>query len=170
MLTFAGVELLEGATESQLNPALVVSVIVKVNCWLGSELLRIKGFGGLLVVLNCTGREPCCKVIDCKPVGIVMFSRALLLTKSVTPISVVVVPLVGVLELTVMAPVQLPAPRPVVTMLTVIVAGVLVEDSEAWNQPAGQLLVGAVLMLRPTPVNEIPELVINVVCDGGAAW
>ena len=166
-LTLAGVLLLEGAIESQLKPELVVSASVKVNCWLGSELLRTIGFGGLLVVLNCTGRAPCCRVSDCNPVGIVMLSRAPLLTKSVTPISVEVVPLVGVFELTVMAPVQLPGPRPVVTMLTVSEAGVVLDDSAAWNQPDGQLLVGAVLTLNDRG-SEIPELVICVACDGGA--
>ena len=66
-----------------------------------------------------------------------MFNSALLLTKRVTPISLVVVPFVGVLELTVMLPAQVPAPSPAVLIFTVRVAGVVVPDNVAANQPEG---------------------------------
>jgi hypothetical protein len=159
---WAGVVPADGETASQLLVELVARV--KVNCWFGSELVRVKGFP--LVGPNCTGRPPCGKMSDCIPVGIPTFSRGLLLMKSVTPISAVVVPLVGVFELTVTFPVQLPELRLVVTMLTVSVAGVVFEDKDAWNQPPGQLLVGAVVMLKERG-SETPVLVIVDVWLGG---
>jgi hypothetical protein len=68
-----------------------------------------------------------------------MLSNALVLTKRVTPTSVVVVPFVGVFELNVMFPVQVPAVRPTVPMFTVRVAGVELVDRVAVNQLVEQL-------------------------------
>ena len=135
----AGVVPDEGVTESQLLVELVASV--KGNCTLGSELVSTNGFGGWLERPNPNGAPPDCRVTDCNPVGIDMLSNALVLTKRVTPTSVVVVPFVGVFELNVMFPVHVPAVRPAVLMLTLRVAGVeLVElDRDAVNQLVEQL-------------------------------
>lgn len=136
-MILAGVVPCEGETDNQL----LVELVLKLNGkeTLGSELVSVRGFGGLLVVPQNIGRPPDCSVTACNPAGSPMFNNALPLTKSVTPTSVVVVPLVGVFELSVILPEQVPAPRPAVLMLTVRLAGVTFDDNEAVSQPEGQI-------------------------------
>jgi hypothetical protein len=96
-----------------------------------------------------------------------MLSNAPLLTNSVTPTDCVVLPLVDVLEVNAMLPVQLPGLSPVGTTLTVSVAGVVFDDKVACSHPAGQFPVGAVVMLKEIGKG-MPPLAICAVCGGGA--
>ena len=125
------------------------------------------------VRLNCTGACPCWSVTDDNALGTATFSSELVLTKRTTPIKVVVVPFPTVVEETEMFPLQLPGPRPVVTMLMVSVAGVELPDATAWSQPCGQRLALTFPSLITTEVmgSAIPELTICVVCCGKEpAW
>ena len=161
----AGVEPAEGVTES--HPSVELGTRVKFNCVVESELVSTNGLP--VVGPNCTGRPPCWSVTACNPAGIETFSNALLLIKTVTPTSVVVVPLVVVFEVKVTFPVQVPALSPAVTMLTVSTAGVVLDDKLACNHPVWQFPVAAVLILKEMG-RGIPPLVICDCCEGGPTW
>ena len=62
------------------------------------------------VIPNCTGAVPCCSVTDDNAFGTVTFSSGefAALTNSTTPTSVVVVPLVGVIDVIEMFPLHVP--------------------------------------------------------------
>ena len=125
-LILAGVVPEEGESESQSTLEFICVVNVKFTCVVGSELVSTKAFP--VVGPNCTGRPPCWSVSDSNPGGMEILSNALLLMKRVMPTRVLVLPLVGVVEFNETFPVQLPAARLAVLMLTVSVAGVELVD------------------------------------------
>ena len=125
-------------------------------------------------MLNCTGAIPCCSVTDDNAFGTVTFSNGefAALTNSTTPTSVVVVPLVGVIDVIEMLPLHVPwlSAFPGLAMLTVINVGVAKFGTVACNQPTGQVFgpVFPWLMLNENG-SPMPELRIWVVCAAGNA-
>jgi len=95
-------------------------------------------------------------------------SVALALIKSRTGMPIDVVPFAWVVDVTVIFPPHVPAPRPVVFTLTVSAAGVEVPDAVTWSQPGGHVVLGVTDGTTEVIGRAIPELVICTVCDGGA--
>ena len=113
----AGVFPLTGDTASHWLSAPGAVPAVKGIATAGSELVRLIG--------NWTLGPFCCRVTEVRPAGIPMFRTGLWLMNSVTPMVTEVVPFPALVELTAIAPVHAPGLSPVVTMLTVMVAGVV---------------------------------------------